>query len=137
MKKLPVIKYIVFFFLFAALGCDETTVEQMFPIGKESTFRVNQLYSSSDGLQSIVIKEISDSRCPEGVVCIWAGEVTIKGEWIENNNKSSFEIHSVLTDQQKQPAGYTIKVIDAKPYPKYGSNQKPEDLILTLLIQKN
>lgn len=136
MKTLSAIKYILVFFLFAGMGCEETTIEQGFTIGKEANFLVNQLYTSADGQYTLKITEITDSRCPEGVQCVWQGEVTLKGEWTENNTKSTFEIHSVLNDQTKQPTGYTIQIRDAKPYPKYGSPSNPENLVVSLLIQK-
>lgn len=136
MKTLSAIKYLLVFFLFAGMGCEEAIIEQGFTVGKEATFQVNQLYTSATGQYTLKITEVSDSRCPEGVQCIWQGEVTLKGEWTENGTKSSFEIHSVMNDQTKQPTGYTIQIVDAKPYPKYGSESKPEDLVVTLLIQK-
>lgn len=136
MKTLSAVKYLLVIFLFAGMGCEENTLEEAFTIGKEASFQVNQLYTSADGQYTLKITEVSDSRCPEGVQCFWQGEVTIKGEWTENNNKSTFEIHSVLNDQQKQPDGYTIRIVNAKPYPKYGTESKPEDLVVTLLIQE-
>lgn len=136
MKTLSAIKYLLVFFLFAGMGCEETILEQGFTIGREANFQVNQLYTSSNGQNTLKITEVSDSRCPEGVQCVWQGEVTVKGEWTENANKSSFEIHSVLNNQTKQPSGFTIQIIDAKPYPKYGTESKPDDLVVTLLIQK-
>jgi len=136
MKTLSVIKYLLVFFLFSAMGCEEAIIDQGFTIGKEVSFQVNQLYTSADGQYTLKITEVSDSRCPEGVQCIWQGEVTVKGDWTENNNKSSFEIHSVVSTQTKQPTGYTVQIVDAKPYPKYGTESKPENLVVTLLIQK-
>jgi len=136
MKTLSAIKYLLVFFLFAGMGCEEAIIEQGFTVGREATFQVNQLYTSSDGQYTLKITEVSDSRCPEGVICVWQGEVTVKGDWTENNSKSRFEIHSVMNDQTKQPTGYTIQIVDAKPYPKYGTESKPEDLVVTLLIQK-
>jgi hypothetical protein len=136
MKTLSAIKYLLVFLLFAGMGCEEAIMEQGFTVGKETTFQVNQLYTSANGQYTLKITEVSDSRCPEGVQCIWQGEVTLKGEWTENNSKSTFEIHSVMNDQTKQPTGYTIQIVDAKPYPKYGNESKPEDLVVTLLIQK-
>jgi hypothetical protein len=136
MKTLSTVKCILVFFLLAGMGCEETTLEQGLTIGKEVSFSVNQLYTSDDGQYTLKITEVSDSRCPEGAQCIWQGEVTVKGEWTENNNKSTFEIHSVLNDQQKQPDGYTIQLVGAKPYPKHGTESKPENLVVTLLIQK-
>ena len=136
MKTLSAIKYLLVFFLFAGMGCEEAIIDQGFTIGKEVSFQVNQLYTSADGQYTLKITEVSDSRCPEGVQCIWQGEVTVKGDWTENNNKSSFEIHSVMSTQTIQPTGYTIQIVDAKPYPKYGTESKPENLVVTLLIQK-
>ncbi len=137
MKPLSVLKYLLVLFLFAGMGCEEVTIDKAFTPGNETTFRMNHVYYSADGQYSLKITEINDSRCPEGVVCIWAGEVVVKGEWTENDNKSSFEIHTVVTSQQKQPDGYTIQIIDAKPYPKHDTNSNPEDLVITLLIKKN
>jgi hypothetical protein len=37
---------------------------------------------------------------------------------------------------EKQPEGFTLQIVDAKPYPKHGTESKPEDLVITLLIQK-
>lgn len=136
MKTLSALKYLLVIFLFAGMGCEETVIEQGFTIGKEVSFQVNQLYTSADGQYTLKITEVSDSRCPEGVQCIWQGEVTVKGDWTENKNKSSFEIHSVMSNQTKQPTGYTVQIVDAKPYPKYGTESKPENLVVTLLIQK-
>jgi len=136
MKTLSVLKYLLVFFLLAGMGCEETIIDQGFTIGRETNFQVNQLFTSANGQYTLKITEVSDSRCPEGVQCIWQGEVTLKGEWTENGNKSSFEIHSVMSDMTKQPTGYTIQIVDAKPYPKYGTESKPEDLVVTLLIQK-
>jgi hypothetical protein len=136
MKTFSAIKFLLVFFFFAGMGCEETVLEQGFTIGKEASFQVNQLYTSADGQYTLKINEVGDSRCPEGVECIWSGEVTVKGEWTENSSKSNFEIHSVMKDQTKQPDGYTIQIVDAKPYPKYGTESKPENLVITLLIQK-
>lgn len=137
MKPLSFVKYLLILSLFSGTACEEVIVDQPLRIGKEFTFQINQAYTSEDGNFTLKITDIGDSRCPEGVVCVWQGEVTVKGEWTENNSKSTFELHSVMTDQQKQPEGYTIKLIDARPYPKYGTDSRPEDLLVTLLIQKN
>jgi len=136
MKTLSAIKYLVVFLLFVGMGCEETIIEQRFTIGQESNFQINQLYTSANGQYTLKITDVGDSRCPEGAQCFWQGEVTIKGEWTENGSKSTFEIHSVMSNLTKQPTGYTIQIVDAKPIPKLSSYSKPEDLVVTLLIQK-
>lgn len=137
MKLLSAIKYLVVLFLFVGTSCEETIIDQTYTFGNESSFHINRLYTSSDGQYTFRITEISDSRCPEGVVCIWQGEVSLKGEWTVNNNKTAVELHTLIKDQDKQPDGFTIEIIDAKPYPKFGTESKPEDLVITLLIKSN
>jgi len=137
MKTLSAIKYLVIFFLFAGMGCEKAILDQEFTIGKEESFQVNQLYTSTNGQYTLKITDINDSRCPEGAQCFWQGEVTIKGEWTEDRSKSTFEIHSVISNMTKQPTGFTIQFVDTKPYPKNGTESKPENLFVTLLIQKN
>lgn len=136
MKALFSIKYLLVFFFLTAFGCEETVLDQGFTVGREASFQVNQLYTSANGQYTLKITEVGDSRCPEGVVCVWSGEVSVKGEFTDGSNKSAFEIHSVVSQQNKQPEGFTLQIVDAKPYPKYGTESKPEDLIVTLLIQK-
>ncbi|HZL10145.1 MAG TPA: hypothetical protein VFC65_09115 [Prolixibacteraceae bacterium] len=136
MKNRGFIKYILIFLLFAGMGCEEITLDQTFTIGKESTFRMNQLYISADGQYTLKISEIGDSRCPEGLLCIWSGEISVNGEWTENKNKTNIELHSVLKDLQTEPTGFSFQIVDAKPYPKIGTETKPEDLVISLLIQK-
>jgi hypothetical protein len=137
MKTAFVLRYLLVFFLLAGMGCEKKLLEQTFSIGSVSLFSVNHRYYSSDGRYSLLIKEVSDSRCPEGVVCIWSGEVSLKGEWSDNGIKSDFELHTVMTQLQKQPDGFTLKIVDAIPHPKAGTPSHPENLLITLSIQKN
>ena len=43
--------------------------------GKTITFKLNEKITFSDGLK-MTLKEINDSRCREGVQCIWMGEIS-------------------------------------------------------------
>jgi len=136
MKFIVCLKYSLVLLLFTVMGCDEVSNSQTFTLGKESTFGINQLYTSTDGRNTLQITEINDSRCPDGVECIWAGEVSLKGEWTGSGIKIPVEFSSVILEQQKVPDGFTIQIVDVKPYPKYGVVTKPEDFVITLLIQK-
>lgn len=137
MKTYPFLMYSLILFLLAASSCEDKVIDQDFAFGREISLEVNKLYASNNGNYAVIINEVSDSRCADGAMCVWAGEVTVKGELTVVGNKSSFEIHSVVSQQNKQPEGYTVQIIDAKPYPKLGVESKPEDLIVTLLIKKN
>lgn len=137
MKLIPSFKYLTLLFIFTTTNCEETIVGPTFKMGQESTFRIGRLYTSSDGQYTLQINEINDSRCPEGVQCVWQGEVSLKGQWTHNKLKSDFELHSVLKDMERQPEGFTIQLIKATPYPSEGTESRPENLLVTLLVQEN
>ena len=136
MKPIFVLKSLLIIFLFAGISCEKTVFDPTFTIGKESVFRMNQIYYSSDGTYSFLINEIIDSRCPEGAECFWSGEITVNGEWTYKKSKTNIELHSVMSALQKEPDGFTFQIIDAKPHPILGTVYKPEDLVLTLLIKR-
>jgi len=137
MKNVFSLKNLFVVLLFIGIGCQKTEEDHTYALGKKSTFRINQPYASTDKQYALLIKEVSDSRCPEGLECFWSGEVSLKGTWTSNGITSDIELHSVMKALQKEPEGFTIQIVDAKPYPKSGVESKPEDLVITLLIQKN
>lgn len=53
----------------------ETPPNQIAEFGKSVAFTLNNKITFSDGLE-VTLKEINDSRCPEGVQCIWMGEIS-------------------------------------------------------------
>lgn len=118
------------------MGCEKNPMNQTFIIGKQSIFRINQLYYSTDGQYTLMFNEINDSRCPEGGVCVWAGEVYLIGEWTNNQTKTTVELHTLVKGLQKIPDGFTMQIMSAIPYPKLGAESNAENLVITLLIQK-
>ncbi|MFV8365649.1 hypothetical protein [Flavobacterium sp. XS1P27] len=89
------------------------------------------------GFQLVLKAIVSDSRCPEGVTCIWAGEVTavvsvykdsklvedhtmVFSMKNEQENKQWFAKY--LPEKQKK-----IKSISVFPYPKEGVKINPKN----------
>lgn len=65
---------------------------------------------------------VSESRCPIGVVCIWAGYVMIKTSFHENGNIHSFRmmipyINGLGAVNDTTINGYRIVFKDLSPYP--------------------
>ena len=91
----------------------------------------------------LVLKAISnDSRCPEDVTCIWAGEVTAvvsvykDSKLIEdstlvfsmkNEEDNKKWLATYLSEKQKK-----IKSIRVLPYPKEGSKINPKEYYLKI-----
>ena len=78
------------------------------------------------GNKTLKFKEvISDSRCPEGVTCVWAGEVRILAELYEGNKKiESFEMvgNTPITWNYGNLEMLKLNVLSVFPTPKL--NQK-------------
>src|SRR3989344_1128650 len=82
--------------------------------GKSTTLAINEQVKFTDGL-NVTLAEINDSRCPEGVMCIWAGELSpllrITGG---DAGKSLKEIRlGTATATSKTENGYTFVLQDA------------------------
>jgi hypothetical protein len=108
-------------------------------LGKEFTLTIGQSEAiSGDNLSIKFIDVISDSRCPTGVTCIWAGEASCLVEITYQT--SSFR--KTLT-QPGSTSEYTITDFDhydiqfnVQPYPEAGNQIPKKDYQLHLVITK-
>ncbi|HSR66701.1 MAG TPA: hypothetical protein VLU25_02075 [Acidobacteriota bacterium] len=80
---------------------------------------------------------LEDSRCPQGVDCIWQGRATIRLTLRQGEEKHSLQ----LTAQAGSPelaetrqGNYLLRLTDLLPYPKEGQTIPPTDYTATLLI---
>jgi hypothetical protein len=91
----------------------------------------------------IVLKEVvSDSRCPEGVTCVWAGEASVivsvyKDSKLVEDNTMVFSMKNIEENKQwlskylplKQRK---IKTVGVFPYPKQGVVVDKKDYYLKI-----
>ena len=103
---------------------------------------INQKLDSKQDKEIVLIKVINDSRCPEGVECIWAGEITFEVAAYENRklveqkqltlapNKEKDAIDWFNKHLPKQVAG--VKKIGVLPYPKKEKNIEPTEYYIQL-----
>lgn len=54
---------------------DTTSDAGFLDFGKTISFKLNDKFTFIDGLE-VMLKEINDSRCPQGRVCVWMGEIS-------------------------------------------------------------
>ena len=103
---------------------------------------INQKLDSKTAKEIVLIKLINDSRCPENVQCVWAGEVSFELAAYENgtvveqkqftlNPTNQEEITSWITKHLPETKT-TLKSFAVLPYPKDGVSVKPEDYTLKL-----
>jgi hypothetical protein len=88
------------------------------------------------------IEVLEDSRCPDGVSCIWAGRVRIKVSY--ENNKGVETFQQIILGQIKgdEKNNTIIKInsdlqydaLNVSPYPQYNDDKK--SLQYALLLKK-
>lgn len=83
----------------------------------------------------ITFKEITeDSRCPEDVQCVWAGNAAIH---ITINNEVFLLSSNPRIASENQYGEYTIHFINLTPYPNTQRKPaKPEDYCAKLMIKR-
>jgi thioredoxin-related protein len=105
--------------------------------------RITQKKCSKQKGNQLVLKQVlTDSRCPQGVTCVWAGEVTAvvsvykDSKFIEDYTM----VFSMKKEQEniKWLAGYlpekqkNIKSISVFPYPKSGRTINTKDYYIKI-----
>ncbi|MBV9880979.1 MAG: hypothetical protein JO180_10815 [Gemmatirosa sp.] len=83
------------------------------------TLRVmrGQSVSVDGGRLVIHVDSASDSRCPQGVQCVWSGEVTAFLRLEAGGTTASAAVHSMLEPKHATHAGYDVAVVGLTPYP--------------------
>jgi hypothetical protein len=102
---------------------------------------ISQKSSNQKGVY-LKLKNISnDSRCPQGVDCIWAGEVTAEIEVYENKvlkEEKTMVFNSRNSEENKKwfEKQYSKKIneVFVLPYPKEGNPIKKEDYTIKILF---
>jgi hypothetical protein len=131
---------ILFLLLAALAGAGPGTLTNTrAPLNKEFRIKVGQ---------QVTIKKLSikfsavnsESRCPTGVQCIWAGNAAIVVEVSKKNNRA---VHATLnTNTAVQPneldyKAYKIKLVALNPYPRINQTIDENDYEATLIVTKD
>jgi len=75
---------------------------------------------------------VADSRCPQGVVCVWEGNAEV----ILEVSKNEIALNTALDPKEKVVGDYNIQLRDVIPYPKAGEELKPEDYSIRIVVSK-
>jgi hypothetical protein len=98
-------------------------------VGKTATVKGESISIKFDSVTE-------DSRCPTGVTCIWAGQAKCNMSIIQNGATTPVVLTQSGGSEGTMPgfAGkYQVSFI-LNPYPKAGSQIKPQDYVLTLKL---
>ncbi|MDX8341619.1 hypothetical protein SLH46_20640 [Draconibacterium sp. IB214405] len=125
---------ILFVLIFAIYSCADDEPSYFFDFGEEKQFRVDEFYSDRSESLVFEIADISDSRCPTGVVCIWEGEARVE---IVLSSPEIDTLELSTHDQITATSGdYTFELIDVSPYPDIDNPIDFEDYRVKMKITK-
>uniref|UniRef100_UPI00321784CC hypothetical protein n=1 Tax=uncultured Draconibacterium sp. TaxID=1573823 RepID=UPI00321784CC len=132
MKAKMVLFLSVILFLFSCK--EESNDELIFDFGQETEFQIFREYLSGAHDLRFTIADVNDSRCPDGAMCIWAGEVEVK---------IAIEKPVVDTVSLKLPGEtignsgiYNFGLVEVSPYPVVGKEIRTKDYMVLLKITK-
>ncbi|MFA6542188.1 MAG: hypothetical protein WCT99_11345 [Bacteroidota bacterium] len=119
--------------LVSGLICDLATNPKEVAPGEEFELKYRETVRIHDTNLSLTFSSLKeDSRCPEGAVCVWAGNAKIG----MTADAVEFELNTTLEPAQAQFSGYTITLIAVSPYPKLNGMHKPEDYSARLIVSR-
>jgi hypothetical protein len=115
-------------------GCQKDQDNGSFILNQEVKLKAGTLYTCPSDPFSVKITRITDSRCPEGVYCIWQGEATV---YLEVKEIQSGEVVLSTVHQPVDTVNnYVFKLMDVLPYPKYQVEIPDSEKIVVLQINK-
>jgi hypothetical protein len=123
-------------FLVAMLsGCSKTlnaSLDSQFTLSPGQSARI-----SSESMDIKFIGVTADSRCPKGVECIWAGEVTCDIEITKDGVKDIVQLKTVAPTDSSW--GNTFQkywlLFDVTPYPEAGKTIDKSEYRLLLTVK--
>ena len=140
MKFNPIMKKIIYTILviFSVVSCAQKT--KISP----NSIAFSQKLVKQKGTQLVLKKVTNDSRCPEGVQCIWAGECEIIVSVYQNNkfiNEEKILLSQKLYKENiawfsKFYPNKKITEINVLPYPKNEVVTNPKDYFVKLECEK-
>ena len=71
-----------------------------------------------------------DSRCPEGAVCVWAGNARI----LLGVNQTAIALNTTLEPKQAFYSSYVIQLLGLYPYPRFDRQTKKEEYIAAMIV---
>lgn len=101
-------------FIFGSFMTAEAQTNQIIKV------RVNQQKTHARSKLKIqFVSLVEDSRCPEGVRCVWAGNAKIQVKVTDSTGESkTFEMNTNLGPKGDSLGGYAINLISVEPRPR-------------------
>ena len=109
-------------------------------LGEEVSLKINRsLIVDSENLEIKFLGVTSDSRCPKGVVCVWAGQVIVMVNILKaGENLGEFQLIDTNDGRVSSTKvdNYEIFLLKVKPYPEINKTINTKDYRITIKVNK-
>jgi hypothetical protein len=127
-----------FFAFLSPLFAQQSRKAEVIRLGQEFELNINQeAVVEGEGLAVAFESALEDSRCPEGVDCIWSGNAKIRlrlGK--QKQTPAPVEINTNVEPKSSSYLNYEVKLIALKPRPKADKPVQPNEYKATLIVTK-
>ncbi len=116
------------------------------PVSRVKEAALNQEFELKLGQQVLIENErlrisftgvAEDSRCPEGVQCVWAGNGKVVLRLIKMRKRATMmKLNTGVDPKQNTYQGYEVKLVSLNPYPKKNARIKMKDYVATLVVSR-
>jgi hypothetical protein len=123
----------------AASGATSASRPVGFEPGKPFSLRAGEVAQTPDGAWRVGFEAVSsDSRCPKGERCVWAGDATVR-IWVQKGSgtRQAGELHAVSGDAQAMRLGaHELRLVRLDPHPIAGKALTKSDYVATLTLER-
>ncbi|HET8864710.1 MAG TPA: hypothetical protein VFM80_03360 [Gracilimonas sp.] len=131
MKKILISALVTSFLI---LGCQDSVITVNPEIGETFKIKYGESLVFQDEQISVRFDELAeDSRCPDDVACVWAGNARI----IIQLNDLEADLNTYSDPKEANISQYNVKLLSLSPYPKAEENINKEDYTAELLVTMN
>lgn len=139
-----ILDVLVFLSLSVAVGCvtasgeSGTAAAQSPALGQPVTLKPGEkAVFEAERLQIRFDRVVSDSRCPKGAQCVWAGEAVIRlTVTLPDTSNKSIDVKASPTDEGTAVGSFSVSVNDLQPLPTLSGAVREGDYRVTLTVTK-
>jgi hypothetical protein len=127
-----------FFVLFSPLFAQQSRKAEVIRLGQEFDLKINQEAMIEGEAMAVVFESVlEDSRCPEGVDCIWSGNAKIRlRSGKQKQTPAAVELNTHVGSKSSSYLNYEISLVALKPRPKADKPIQPNEYRATLIVTK-
>jgi hypothetical protein len=126
------------FFSSAYLFAQQSRKAEVIRSGQECELKIDQEVTIDGEDLAVVFESVTeDSRCPEGVDCVWSGNANIHVRTSKSKQASAnIELNTDRGPKSSSYLNYEIRLVALKPNRKPDVAIRPEEYRATLIISK-